>query len=67
MISHLAGKPQGPSLSFVFFSCGPDDAAGAADVAAGAAAVVPFEVVFAVVLSASTVSLFSPLRPSSHG
>jgi hypothetical protein len=73
MISHLVGNPQGPSLSFSFFSCGPEDAAGAAAGATGAAVVAPFKVVFVsvfvfvfcAVLSASTVSFFSPSW--SHG
>jgi hypothetical protein len=37
MISHFVGNPQGPSLSFSFFSCDCAAAAGAALVVAGAA------------------------------
>jgi hypothetical protein len=55
MISHFAGNPQGPSLSFSFFSWGPD-VAGVAVVAAGAAA--PFDVEVCVV-SVTAAAFFS--------
>lgn len=63
MISHFAGNPQGPSLSF-FFSCGPDEAAGAA---AGAAAVVDVLFVFVFCVVSVTTAFFSLSPPSSHG
>jgi hypothetical protein len=65
MMSHLAGSPQGPSLSFscsAVLSCGVEDAFAAAGVVAGAeVVVVPF------VAAAAATAGFSVLPSSSHG